>query len=113
MGLMVGRRAQFRISRKYEVLPISGERIVSPMNGTASDDSPANGNIPKRLVHSVPEVAVLLGVSVRYVWDLIARNELESIKIGVRRVVPVESLEAFIAWRRAEEQRVREAVAAS
>lgn len=83
------------------------------MHGTERLSSPATGGVPQRRAYTVPEVAELLaGVSERYVWDLIARNELGSIKIGARRVVPAEELEAFVDKLRADERRLRDAAAA-
>jgi excisionase family DNA binding protein len=37
---------------------------------------------------SVAEAARLLGLSERYAWKLIARQELRSIRLGGRRMVP-------------------------
>jgi excisionase family DNA binding protein len=75
-------------------------------------DSPENGSIPARRVYGVPEVAALLGgVTVRYVWTLIASGALESVKIGKRRMVPHEAIDALIAQLREDEARARAAVA--
>jgi excisionase family DNA binding protein len=79
--------------------------------GTARSTTPVSGGVPSRRAYDVPEVAVLLaGVSERYVWSLIARKELGSIKIGARRVVPAEDLEAFIERLRADEAQARAGV---
>lgn len=83
------------------------------MHGTEITGSPANGGMPTRRAHSIPEVASLLGITDRFVWTLIKRGDLESIKIGARRVVPVESIDSFIERRREEERQVRAAAPAS
>jgi excisionase family DNA binding protein len=58
-------------------------------------------------------VAVLLGgVTERYVWTLLSRNELTSVKIGGRRLVPAEDLDQFIANLREQERQARAASAA-
>lgn len=84
-----------------------GERSVAPMHGTEATGTPANGGMLARRVHSVPEVASLLGITERFVWTLIKDGDLEAIKIGRRRVVPVESIDAFIERRREDERQVR------
>lgn len=84
------------------------------MHGTEHSDGPADGGIPRRAAYPVPEVAVLLGgVTERYVWTLLSRNELTSVKIGGRRLVPAEDLEAFIARLREEERQARAAASAA
>lgn len=52
---------------------------------------------PTRLVYSVESVAQALDVSVRHVYDLIARGDLDSVKIGKLRRIPAESLHALLA----------------
>lgn len=90
-----------------------GERIVAPMNGTERGTAPTHGSIPQRRAYNVPEVAVLLGgVTERYVWTLLSTGELESVKIGARRLIPAEAIDAFIARLRADEKRVRAEAAA-
>jgi excisionase family DNA binding protein len=83
------------------------------MHGTEATSTPANGGMLARRVHSVPEVASLLGITERFVWTLIKDGDLESIKIGARRVVPIESIDAFIERRREEERQVRAAPAST
>lgn len=48
------------------------------------------------LAVSMPEAARRLGVSARTVANLIARGELQSCKVGRRRVIPVAALEGLI-----------------
>lgn len=64
--------------------------------------------VPARLVHDVPEVAVLLGgVTERYIWKLIATGELPSFLLGKRRVVAREDLDDFVRKLRADELKAR------
>lgn len=49
-----------------------------------------------RLLYSVTEAAEKLSVSKRTAQDLIREGELESVKIGARRLVPHESLLSYI-----------------
>jgi excisionase family DNA binding protein len=45
---------------------------------------------------SVPEVAALLGVSSRLVYDEIERGYIRALSIGRRRVVPVVEVERLL-----------------
>lgn len=111
MAYMLAGCVQSGTDRKYEAVAWTGERTVSPMHGTANLDAPADGRA--RDVYPVPEVAErLAGVSERFVWSLIASGDLESIKVGHRRVVPAESLRAYIEKLRDDERQVRAAAAA-
>ena len=84
------------------------------MHGTEHSDSAADGGIPRRAAYPVPEVAVLLGgVTERYVWTLLSRNELTSVKVGGRRLVPASDLDAFIEKRREDERQARAAAGAA
>lgn len=66
-----------------------------------------------RRAYAVPEVAELLGgVTERFVWHLIEDGSLPSIKIGRRRLVPAEDLDAYIKGLRDDAQRAREAATA-
>lgn len=58
---------------------------------------PKQSRVTRRLV-SVPEVAEMLGgVSIRLVWRLLATGELHRVSCGRRTMVPIDSVEAFIA----------------
>ncbi len=46
----------------------------------------------ERLVVSVPEAARLLGISRTHAYELIARGELPSIRLGRRILVPLRPL---------------------
>ena len=49
-----------------------------------------------RLVYSVAEAGVLLGISRAFAYELVARAELPVICLGRRRLVPKAALRAFI-----------------
>jgi excisionase family DNA binding protein len=53
---------------------------------------------PARLL-SVPETAVALGVGRTMIYELIARGELDSFKLGARRLVPAAEVDRFVAGR--------------
>ena len=57
---------------------------------------------PERLVFSVPEAAELLGISRALGYELVARGELPSIRLGRRRVVPRVALLALVGARPAD-----------
>ena len=58
----------------------------------------------ERLLHSPGESAELLGVSRSQMFELIARGEIESFKIGRLRKVPREAIDAFIERHRTAAQ---------
>ena len=51
---------------------------------------------PVRLLLTIPEVALALGVGRNVVYELVLTGQLASIKIGRLRRVPVGALETFI-----------------
>jgi excisionase family DNA binding protein len=50
-----------------------------------------------RAGYDVTEVATRLGVSERTVWDLINTEQLRSVKVGRRRVIPASALARLLA----------------
>jgi len=59
--------------------------------------------------YTVPEVASLLEVSVRYAWYLVSRNELPSYKRLGRRLVKDVDLKAYVKRLGQQEQQARTA----
>jgi excisionase family DNA binding protein len=57
-----------------------------------------------KLLLTVPEVSQALHLSKSVVYALLAAGEIESVRIGRARRVPVGALEAFVARLRCEEQ---------
>lgn len=53
-----------------------------------------------KLVYSVDECADLLGIGRSLAWQMVRQGQLGSFKIGHRRLVAWQDLEAFIANRR-------------
>lgn len=56
-----------------------------------------------KLAYSVDEACVALSIGRTVLFDLLRRNEITSVKIGRRRLIPASHLRAFIA-RLAEQQ---------
>ena len=56
-----------------------------------------------QLLLKVEEAAIRLGLGRTIVWGLVASGELESVKIGRSRRVPVEALNAYVERLRAGE----------
>ena len=49
-----------------------------------------------RITFSVTEAAEVLGVSRSFMYQLVKENRIPSLKLGNRRLIPKESLEAWI-----------------
>lgn len=78
---------------------------LSVMHSTAPRITASHATEPQ--LYSVTKVVELLSVSERYVWMLIERGELKSVKVGNRRLVPAEDLRDFVDSLRAEEDAAR------
>ena len=48
------------------------------------------------LLYRVPQAAAMLGLGPSKTWELIARGELESVKIDGARRVPREAIESYV-----------------
>ncbi|MCX5119249.1 helix-turn-helix domain-containing protein [Micromonospora sp. NBC_00362] len=68
------------------------------MFGNETPEIPESGDVtpPSRLLYPVSEVAVLLGISEKQVGRYIERKELRSRKLGRRRLVHRDDIDAFI-----------------
>lgn len=49
-----------------------------------------------RLLYSIPEAAGQLSVSARVLERLISEGEVDTVKIGRRRLVPADALDSYI-----------------
>jgi len=63
---------------------------------TLTTTDPSVADRPEKLVFSVPEAAELLGISRALGYELVARGELPSLRLGRRRVVPRVALLALV-----------------
>ncbi|MEX2268515.1 MAG: helix-turn-helix domain-containing protein [Acidimicrobiia bacterium] len=54
-------------------------------------------NRGERLVFSIPEAALLLGISRALAYELARRGEVPTMQLGRRRVVPRAALARFVA----------------
>ncbi len=52
---------------------------------------------PQKLALSVPEAARVIGIGKSKMWELIARREVEAIKLAGRTLVRPEALASFVA----------------
>jgi excisionase family DNA binding protein len=59
---------------------------------------------PDRLAYSVEEAADLLGIGRTYMFRLVSSGQIESFKIGRRRKVSLDALNAFLAGLRRGQQ---------
>ena len=53
----------------------------------------------ERLSYSVPEAARVLGVGTALLWRLVKRGEIPSVKLGSRRIIPVDQLRTWLSER--------------
>ena len=53
------------------------------------------GSNNNEVMVSVPDAATRLGLGTTTLKELIAAGEIQSVKVGARRLVPVRALEAF------------------
>jgi len=50
-----------------------------------------------RVLLTVEEAASALGLGRTYVWKLVMRNDIHSLKVGRKRRIPVSALHDFVA----------------
>jgi excisionase family DNA binding protein len=62
-----------------------------------SSTQPAGVAPPVRKLYSIAETAELLSVTSKHIFALAYSGELATVKLGRRRLVPAEALDAFIA----------------
>jgi excisionase family DNA binding protein len=60
------------------------------------------GWLTERLALTVDETAAALGLSRPTIWRMIRRGELQSVKVGGRRLIPVAALRALLGLPDAE-----------
>jgi len=57
----------------------------------------------EQLLYSVREAAGIVGVGKSKMWELVARGEIESIKVDALRKIPADALTAYVERLRAEQ----------
>lgn len=50
-----------------------------------------------RLLVSVPEAAEMLSLTPKGLWTMVGRRDIETVKVGRLRKVPLSAIEAYIA----------------
>lgn len=70
------------------------KRGVKP-NDMTNASSACRTTPPPVLVYNVEQIAAMLQLSERHIWRLIKTEELPTIKLGGRRVIPVRT---FHCW---------------
>lgn len=56
---------------------------------------------PEPLLYSPEQAAAMLGIGRSYLFELIARGEIESFKIGQLRKIPADAITAYVERKRA------------
>lgn len=67
-----------------------------PATEAGAEPVPAAASLEGRLTVSVTEAAGLLGISRALAYELVARGEVPSVRLGRRVVVPVVALRALV-----------------
>jgi excisionase family DNA binding protein len=57
----------------------------------------------EQLLYSVREAAVIVGVGKSKMWEIVARGDVESVKIDALRKIPADALTAYVKRLRAEQ----------
>lgn len=70
------------------------------MTGTTDPKSPAWGTQPRLI--GVLDAAASLSITKRELYRRIAAGEIESVRIGRRRLIPADALDAYVARLRRE-----------
>jgi excisionase family DNA binding protein len=64
---------------------------------------PPKAHLSDRLLYSVEEAAELLGIGRTFMFQLVASGEIDSFKIGNRRKIHRDALDAYVSRLRAEQ----------
>lgn len=81
---------------------VLGRLPVAPARQPRVDSQGKEGAERPRLLYTLVQAAELLSVSDRYVWHLADEGELETIKLGRRRLVPADALWSFVERQRGQ-----------
>jgi excisionase family DNA binding protein len=68
---------------------------------TTDDDHAATVRQHDQLLYGVPDAARVLGVGRTTVYSLLASGEVESVRIGNRRLIPADAIEEYVTRLRA------------
>ncbi len=90
--------ARLATERTATIHPLTTRQAGDGPTSTKSDDGDTDGRAPatmtpQRLVFTVDEAAYLLSISRGLAYELVARGELPSIRLGRRIVIPRVVLE--------------------
>jgi excisionase family DNA binding protein len=88
----LGLRLQLPASRADAATEVCGGRVVDDRRGSVPAPV-ASVPVGEKFALSVEEAGALLGISRDLAYDLVARRELPSVRLGRRIVVPRRALE--------------------
>jgi excisionase family DNA binding protein len=69
--------------------------VIMSGNSASTDDPPFSRPMPARVLLTVEEAAEQLGIGRTLLYKLIARGEIESIRIGRLRRVPTAAIQDY------------------
>ena len=85
------------------------DRTQPPDRPLTRDDAPLRGTWPaNKLLLDVREVGAALGCGKTYVYELIARGELQTVKLGRKTRIPAVALVEFVS-RKIQSARIADA----
>lgn len=58
---------------------------------------------PERATFSIPEAAAIIGISPRFLYELVARDDFPAIRLGRRRLIPRHVIDSLLASAQLEE----------
>ncbi len=93
------------VTEVTDVTPHPDRRSSDPTSATHSDQiEGAVQLVPRPRILTIPEAAATLRIGRSSVYELIATGRLRSLKIGSRRLITLEDLDAFIDAQRERTQ---------
>lgn len=94
-GVPLGSNAYIRARRQ----------LLRSLDAARKCNSPNSAHPVRKLVYSIPEACTAAGVNKDTLYSAINRGELQSLKVGRRRLIRVQALEM---WLKGLEDRLRE-----
>jgi len=86
-----------RPARPYATAATPDESVPLEATTAHGEEVPLRSGMPDKLILTVSEAAVCLGISRAFAYELANRREIPAIRLGRRLLVPREQLLRFIS----------------